>query len=306
MPLPFSLRQLEHFSAIARAGSLARAAETCHVSPTALALSLSELERNLNLQLVVRRKGKGITLTPAGTSLLHRAQQVLADAELFASEAQQDATRLTGRLVIGCYLTLTPFFLPVAMERFGAEHSGLELAFEEAPTPVLHDLLLRGQLDVAILYGVDVSGQLEFEPIAEYRPFIIVGEGHRLSGRKSVKLEELADDPLIQIDMRPSLQNTEYIFASLSLRPQVRYRTTNYELARSLVGRNLGYSLLIQRPASQLTYDGHRVVSLEIEDDLPPTVVGLARPRGAPRTAKYAALFNFLVTHAKARQGTFA
>ena len=268
------------------------------MSATALALALDELERNLDLQLVVRRKGKGIMLTPAGATLLHHAQQVLSNAEMLQTEAQQGATRLTGRFVIGCFLTLTPFFVPVAMERFGQEHPGLELEFEEATTPVLHELLLRGQLDVAVLYGVDVSKQLEFEPIAEYRPFVIVAEEHWLAARKSVALAELAGDPLIQIDMQPSLQNTEYIFASLGLLPQVRHRTTNYELARSLVGRGLGYSLLIQRPASNLTYDGHRVVSLEIEDRLAPTVVGLTRPRGAPKSAKYTALRDFLLAHA--------
>lgn len=299
MPLPFTLRQLEYFDAIASEGSLSAAADRCHVSATALALALDELERNLDLQLVVRRKGKGITLTATGAAILRHAQQVLSSAEGFANEALQSATGLKGRFVIGCFPTLTPFFLPAAMERFGLEHSELELHFAESMSADLHESLLGGQIDVAILYGVDVSKQLEFEPLHEYRPYVIVGQGHRLADRGVVHLSELAADPLIQIDMRPSRQNTEYIFASLGLRPIIRHTTTNYELARSLVGRGLGYSLHIQRPAAHLTYDGHSVVSLEIADPLSPTVVGLARPRGAPRTAKYVALREFLTTHAK-------
>lgn len=287
MSLPFTLRQLEYFEAIADELSLSGAAQRCHVSATALALALDELERNLNLQLVVRRRGKGIALTPAGATLRRYAQQLLSGAELFAAEASQTATGLRGRLVIGCFPTLTPFFLPAAMERFAREHSELHLEFEEAATPELHDALLRGQLDVAILYGVDVSKQIEFEPIQEYRPYVIVAQEHRLADRGVVELAELMNDPLIQIDMRPSRQNTEHIFASLGLQPVIRHATTNYELARCLVGRGLGYSLLIQRPAPRLTYDGHGVVSLEIADSVSPTVVGLARPSGAPRTAKY-------------------
>lgn len=298
MTLPFTLRQLEYFDAIAAEGSLSGAAERCHVSATALALALDELERNMDVQLVVRRKGKGITLTTAGSMLLRHAQQVLVGAQDFADKAGQSATGLSGRFVIGCFPTLTPFFLPAAMERFARDHADLELEFEEATTPNLHEMLFGGQLDVAILYGVDVSAQLEFEPIHEYRPYVIVGRGHRFAGKRSVRLTELMAEPLIQIDMRPSRQNTEYIFATLGLRPSVRYATTNYELARSLVGRGLGYSVLIQRPASNLSYDGHEVVSLELADPLSPTVVGLARPRGAPRTAKYLALREFLITHA--------
>jgi DNA-binding transcriptional LysR family regulator len=171
------------------------------------------------------------------------------------------------------------------------------LEFLEATTSELHEALLGGQIDVAILYGVDVSKQVEFEPIREYRPYVIVGEAHPLAGRETVQLADLVDDPLIQIDMRPSRQNTEYIFASLGLRPAIRHTTTNYELARSLVGRGLGYSLLVQRPASSVTYDGQRVVNLELADTLPPTVAGLARPKGSPPTAKYNALREFLTAH---------
>jgi DNA-binding transcriptional LysR family regulator len=297
MPLPFTLRQLEYFDAIASEGSLSAATERCHVSATALALALDELERNLDLKLVVRRKGKGITLTAAGVTVLRQARQVLSGAEAFAAEAQQSATGLTGSLSIGCFPTLTPFFLPAAMERFALEHAEMELEFLEATTSELHEALLGGQIDVAILYGVDVSKQLEFEPIREYRPYVIVGAGHPLAARGTVNLADLVEDPLIQIDMRPSRQNTEYIFASLGLRPAIRHTTTNYELARSLVGRGLGYSLLVQRPAPNVTYDGQRVVTLELADPLPPTVAGLARPRGAPRTAKYKALKEFLTAH---------
>lgn len=300
MRLPFTLRQLEYFDAIAKEGSLSAAAERCNVSATALALALDELERNVDVQLVVRRKGKGVTLTTAGSSLLRHAQQVLAGAEDFADQAAQSTTGLRGGFIIGCFPTLAPFFLPAAMERFGRDHPGLELEFEEAAAPHLHEMLLRGQLDVAILYGVDVSSQVEFEAVREYRPYVIVGNGHRLAGKGKVRLAELMAEPLIQVEMRPSRQNTEHIFASLGLRPEVRYATTNYELARCLVGRGVGYSLLIQRPASTLTYDGHDVVSLELADRVSPTVVGLARPRGAPRTAKYVALRDFLLAHTKA------
>jgi DNA-binding transcriptional LysR family regulator len=300
MPLPFTLRQLEYFDTIAGEGSLSAAAHRCRVSATALALALDELERNMQVQLVVRRKGKGVTLTPAGATLLRHAQQVLAGAEAFVDEAAQSTSGLKGRLLIGCFPTLTPFFLPAAMESFAREHPGLELQFAEAPTAELHEMLLGGQADAAVLYGVDVSKQVQFEPIREYRPYVIVSESHRLAGHASVRLADLEDEPLIQIDMRPSRQNTEHIFASLGMRPTIRYATTNYELARCLVGRGLGYSLLIQRPASRVTYDGHAVVSLELEDELAPTVVGLARPLGAPHTAKYLALRAFLIAHALA------
>jgi len=68
----------------------------------------------------------------------------------------------------------------------------------------------------------------------------------------------------------------------------------HFELVRCLVGRGLGYAVLFQRPATAETYDGHRVARIEIADEVEPTVVGLARPAGAPDTARYRALRSFL------------
>ncbi len=120
------------------------------------------------VQLLVRHKGKGVTLTPAGAGLLAHAQQLLSGAENLAAEALQKATGLRGRFAIGCFPTLAPFFLPGVMDAFRREHAGLDLKFEEATAPELNDQLLQGRVDTAILYSVDVSTQLDFEPLHEY------------------------------------------------------------------------------------------------------------------------------------------
>ena len=294
MPLPFTLRQLEYFDAIASEGSFVAAAQRCKLSTSALASALDELESRLGLQLVVRRKGKGVTLAPEGARLLAHARQLLASAEYFASEVSQGATALTGQLTVGCFPTLAPFFLPPVIDGFRRAHAGLALEFVEATAPELATLLLNGRIDVALLYSVDVAPSLVFEPLREYRPYVIVSTSHRLAGRDAVSLEELAGEDLIQLDLQPSRQNTELMFGRVGLMPRIRHATTNYELARCLVGRGLGYSILIQRLASSVTYDGHEITSLEIEGGVPQNTVGLARPIGAADTARYRTLKDML------------
>jgi DNA-binding transcriptional LysR family regulator len=301
MPVPFTLRQLEYFDAIASEGSLAAAAERCHVSASALALALDELESRLGVQLVIRRKGRGIEMAPAGARLLAPLRQLLAEADAFANEASQSAAALTGRLVVGCFPTLAPFFLPGVIDGFRRDHDRLVLEFVEATAPELHERVLQGRVDAAILYSVDVQSTLVFEPLRSYRPYVIVSWDHPLAERGVVELADLAGQPLIQLDVQPSRQNTEQMFAREGLTPTIRYTTTNYELARCLVGRGLGYSILVQRLASPITYDGHRVVELEIADPTHASTVGLARPRGAPETAKYSALKRMLSAGAEPR-----
>ncbi|NMG38815.1 LysR family transcriptional regulator [Chelativorans sp. ZYF759] len=298
--LPFTLRQLEYFEAIAAEGTLSAAAVSCNVSASALALALDELEHRLSLQLFVRRKGKGVTLTPSGMRLLSLARQTVSTAETLAAEAAHAATSLAGRFTIGCYSTLTPFFLPSIMQEFQRLHPQLELELTEADAPLLSDLLLQGRLDAALIYGAHVSAELAFDAVASFRPYAMVASNHRLAGRGRVHLSELIDEPLILLDVHPSRPNTEEIFGALALQPRIGHTTTSFELVRCLVGRGLGYGVLIQRPATTTTYEGQDIAMLELSGDVPVATVGLARPPGAPRTARYAALQNFLQVPADA------
>lgn len=294
MSVRFTLRQLDYFDAIASEGSLAAAAERCHLSASALALALDDLERHLGVQLVVRRKGRGVTLTPTGTRMLSTARQLLSDAEGLAAEALQAAEGVAGRLAIGVFETLSPSWLPEILEGFRQENPNVEIDFIEGNAGTLHDRLLQGRIEVALLYKVDVSPQLSFDPVHALRLHVIVPEGHPLADRGAIHLREIVNEPLVSFDVAPAQQNTEQIFRSLALDPDFAYRVQNYEVVRSLVGRGLGYSVLFQRPAISHTYDGRRIVQLEVLDDVQPTIVGLARPSGAPQTRRYHALRTFL------------
>jgi len=301
--LPFTLRQLEYFDATASEGSLAAAAQRCNVSASALALALDELEYHLSLQLFVRRKAKGVTLTPAGSRLLSHARAILSGAESLAADAWQASSSLDGRFAIGCFPTLAPFLLPGIMQTFQRKHPELTLDLVEAAAPELGELLLQGRIDVALMYSVDVSSHFAFDPVREYRPYVMVATNHRLASRGSIQLGELVAEPLILLDVHPSRLNTEHIFESLKLRPLIGHTTSSFELVRCLVARGLGYSVAFQRPASTVTYDGNDLTVLELDERIEGTVVGLARPSGAPSTARHDALLDHLQSDREAGPG---
>ncbi|NUL45328.1 LysR family transcriptional regulator [Cellulosimicrobium funkei] len=294
-PVPFTLRQLEYFDVIASEGSLAAASERCHVSASALALAVDELERNLQLQLFIRRKGRGVTLTSTGLRLLSVARKVLDDAEGLAGDAVSARGSLTGSFGIGCFSTLAPFFLPTVVEDFSITHRELDLNIHEASAPELTDLLLHGRLDAALMYEVDVSPQLTPTPVSRIKPHVVVSAGHRLAQAGQVALSELVDEPLIVLDVQPTKQNTSNLFDRVQLSPTASHTVGSYELARCLVGRGLGWAVMFQRPATRISYDGRELVELEIVDQVPATTVCLTRTAGSPRTTKFDALADFLV-----------
>ncbi|GAB3300503.1 LysR family transcriptional regulator [Parasphingorhabdus pacifica] len=274
----YSLRQLEYFVAIAEAGTLSGAAEALRVSQPGLSQALADLERALGVQLAVRRKAHGVTLTPSGLQVLQHARDLLRRAEDMESIAGGGDT-LAGTLLIGCYVTLAPTALPPLMQEFCDLHPGVTIDFSEGTQDVLQRRLRQGELDLAILYDMAVEPEMARTVINTIRPHVLLPADHRLADAAEVSLADLAHEPCVQFDAPPSWTNTYRIFEDAGVTPEVRYRPTTFELTRALVGRGMGYAVLVQRPENDRTYEGRPLVIKEIAEDVRDERILVAWPK---------------------------
>jgi molybdate transport repressor ModE-like protein len=94
------LSQLRTFVAVAREGSITRAAEVVHLSQPAVSAHVKELEDVLGL-LLFERTSRGMVLTADGRRLLAKAEQTLAAHQALLEEAARGKGELTGRLRLG-------------------------------------------------------------------------------------------------------------------------------------------------------------------------------------------------------------
>ncbi|UUT36661.1 LysR substrate-binding domain-containing protein [Microbacterium elymi] len=129
-------------------------------------------------------------------------------------------------------------------------------------------------------------------PVLEMQPRVLVAADHRLAHRKEIRLDELADDPLIRLDIptmtsAPKGWNPHWPQGNASL------STSNVELLRALVGRGLGYALVGQG-GSPVTADGRAVVALRVRDEIPPIRVVIAFARGANLSRAARGLVDFV------------
>lgn len=65
-PVGFTLLQLRYFLVAAERGSMTEASGELHIAQSAVSAAIHNLERDLGAQLFIRRRGRGLTLTPAG------------------------------------------------------------------------------------------------------------------------------------------------------------------------------------------------------------------------------------------------
>jgi len=274
----FTLRQLAYFVAVAEEGTLTDAATRLHVSASALSAALTDLETSLGVQLCVRRKARGVTLTPSGVHLLDQARTVLKAAGEVRYLAGMPGGELRGPVTIGCYPTLAPTVLPRLLDGVARKHQHLTLTIVEAPQDSLQRGLEDGSLDLSIDYDLQLGGGPNRVLLYEARAHVLLPAEHPLAEADAVRLEQLMQEPFILLDIPPSTDHTRSLFAELGGPPPARHRSTSYETVRALVGRGLGWSVLVQRPANALSYEGLPVVVKEIEPRVLPIGVHLTWP----------------------------
>jgi DNA-binding transcriptional LysR family regulator len=281
-----NLRQVECFVVAAEVGSMTAAAERLQVSQSAISLAVAGLERALDTDLFLRHRGRGLTLTAAGRDLLLSARNLLADAEAMRSQADVIGRGLSGRLTVGCFGTGAPLVLPALMETFERKYPGMSLDFVEGSTDVLERALLDGSCEIALMYDVGLHVALAKEPLYSTVPYALFAPEHPLAGRGSVTLAELAEFDFVALDVQPVHEHQLGLFAYAGSQPRVRYRTSSYELLRSLVGRNLGFTLLISRPYGDVSYEGRPLVAIPLSGEVKTVDVILARPPGVRPTLR--------------------
>ncbi|MCU1480402.1 MAG: LysR family transcriptional regulator [Subtercola sp.] len=289
----FSLRQLSYLIAVADAGTIVAAARSLHISPSAVSDALTELETSLGSRLCVRRKAHGVTLTPAGLQVVNDGRMLLREAAAIQQGLRSSATELAGPIAIGCYPTLAPIVLPPLLSEFGAEHPQVDMSLVEVTHDQLAGRLESGEIDVAFVYDTMIPGIPRRASLFRLPAHVLLAADHPLAGQPTVRLDDLIEQDLILLDSPPSATHTLSLFEAQGLRPRIRHRTSNYEAVRTLVGRGLGYSVLVQRPRNPASYEGFALVMKEIDPPVEPVAVDVIWSAEHEPSARVRALVEF-------------
>lgn len=294
----YTIRQLAAFVAVAEWGTITAAADAIHMSHSALSSAITDLEKALDATLLVRRRARGVTLTPTGHVVLERAKMLLHQASELQSDAHSEAGAVVGRVAVGCYPSLGPTLLPSLIADFTRAHPRARVDFREDTQNRLHVLLDSHDLDVAFLYGLGLELGLETVTLDVREPMVLLAADHPLAGEAVVRLRDLANEPMVLLDAPPSSDHAFSLCAEAGFTPVIAYRTQTFETARSFVGRGLGWTLLLQRPALDVTYEGRDLALRSVVDPVPaPVKVVLAWKKDALPSRVAQTFTDFAVRH---------
>lgn len=223
---------------------------------------------------------ESVFVNQAGAPLIYANRAYGTPLRLRAHKNDQSAA--VGELKLGAFHTIGPHFVPEILGHLIATNSPIDLRIVEGDRRLIADGLHDGTIDLALIYDWDLGPEIQKTRLAAFRPYIALAASHPLASRPSISLAEIASEPLILLDAPPSGDFFLSLLRARDLQPNVRYRTGSLEMVRGMVGQGLGYSLLVTRPASNVTHDGHILKAVEISDNLEDRYMVLARRTGQP------------------------
>ncbi|SUB58016.1 LysR family transcriptional regulator [Mycolicibacterium smegmatis] len=281
-----TLAQLRYFVKAATYLSMTKAADELHIAQSAVSAAISQLEQQIGTQLFIRHRARGLALTAAGEEMLHDTRALLAHLDEVLDNATGRVDRVHGTVRLACFVTLTPFVLPRLLSDLGTRHPDLEVEVIETSADAVRTVLRNGTAELALTYDLALGAGVDAEYLGVAAPYVALPPDHRLADRKSIRLTELAEEPMVLLDLPDSRDYFESMLAKAGVTPRIRYRSASYEAVRGLVARGHGFSILNQIPAHRGTYDGGEVSVVPIRDELPGLPIVLARLRSVRSTAR--------------------
>jgi DNA-binding transcriptional LysR family regulator len=231
-----------------------------------------------------------------GEALLPDARRTLAAAD--AARARVDAVTglLVGKVTIGTGKTLH-MDIANGLERFSAEHPGINVDLHQAGSIELLAAVGDGRLDFAPLGLVEPLPDRTRETVqvieVHEEPMVFAcSRNHPLAERKSVRLEEVADERFADLahDWAVRIVN-DRAFVELGRSRRVAFETNDVDELLEVVGRGLAVAVIPTSAGRR----SRRVRFIELRDPAPRWKIGVAVPRGRPPSPAARALFEALV-----------
>jgi DNA-binding transcriptional LysR family regulator len=188
--------QLRTFMEVARLGSFSRAAEKVLRSQPAVSTQIRQLEQEYG-QKLFDRSAKQVRLTPAGEVVLDYARQML---ELHGKSLHATADHRgvpSGTLSLGANEGTFLYVLPSVLAKYHKKFPQVKISVYRSFSHKVSEKVEQGAVDLGVVSMPVKSPQLKTVPVFRDRIFLMVGPGSPLFHRRSVSLEELAQQPLI-------------------------------------------------------------------------------------------------------------
>ena len=244
-----TLMQLRAFLTVARFGSFTSAAQVLHISQPALTVQVQQLERSLNLRLF-DRDTRHVVLTPSGRHFAPMFQRLLLELETIVDNAQSFSDLRQGVVRLACIPSVATTYLPDTIARFREQYPLVSFDLRDATGYDVIDMVRADEVEFGITNVNQTGTEFDAVDLYEEEIHVVFPRSHVISTLKKVNLEDIAEYPLVFLDIgfnSRTVLDAAFAAAGRLVKPvcEVRYTATAIGMVRAGLGIALLGSLVI-------------------------------------------------------------
>ncbi|WP_037570084.1 LysR family transcriptional regulator [Phaeacidiphilus oryzae] len=200
-----TLRELEVFAAVGRAGSFTSAAGRLRVSQSALSRTVAAIEHRLHVRLLDRTT-RTVALTPEGQEVLVVAERILAAHRAGMHEIGEFLAQEHGTVTVAALPSVAAVLLPSVVAAFHERYPGVEVRIRDGSAAAVSRRLAQGEADLAITVPQSLPPDVRHEPLVRDEFLAALPPGHPLAELPSVTWSRLAEERFVAFGRDSSLR----------------------------------------------------------------------------------------------------
>jgi DNA-binding transcriptional LysR family regulator len=237
-------QHLEYFQTVARYQHMTKAAESLSISQPALSRSIARLEEDLGVPLF-DRQGRAIKLNRYGHLFLIRVNRIIKELNEGKQEIQELLDPEGGEVSLGFLHTLGTHLVPDLIGSFRNHYPKVTFQLTQNGSQSLVEQLQKGEIDICFITPTEINHPIHWSKFWSEELFATVPVGHPLSIRKSISLEDIANESWIFLKKGYGLRNiTDKLFQEVGIDPKIIFEGEEVGTIAGLVSVGLGVSLL--------------------------------------------------------------
>lgn len=240
---------LHHFrlvDTINKEGTLTKAAESLHLTQSALSHQLKELEREMGVE-VFQRQGKRLLLSEQGDRFLQSAKKILAEIRSLEEDISNFKNGQVGKLSISMQSYTSYHWLPAIIKDFRSRWPDINIQIVAEATQRPLEYLLRGDIDLGIVRTQMVNTLIQYEKVFEDQLVAVMSADHPLVKKEVIDFTDFHDEEVVLAIYDPSYQDTplfDAMMKELQVKPRHWHRIHYTDAAMDMVAANLGVAVM--------------------------------------------------------------
>lgn len=245
-------RQLKYFVRIVELSSFSKAAQDLFIAQPALSNQISNLEKELNTQLL-SRSVRGVTPTEAGKTLYRHAQAIIRQIEHLKYEVENESTNPKGSVSIGIPTSVSNVLASPLIAATQERYPEIKLQIVESLSGHLEELVSNGRIEMSLLFNSSLTDSQKSDkatgfslvkiPILEEELFLQTTAA--LSNKKTITLAAAAKlNFVLPGKSNATRQLIDLAFAKVGITPKVVTELDSLTTIQALVEDGLGATIL--------------------------------------------------------------